>query len=50
MTEEEKRRIQEQERARALAERQRIEDEERKRTALKEQIKRGIGSDNRPKK
>jgi hypothetical protein len=50
MTEEEKRRIQEQERARIQSERQRLEEERRKRIELNEQIKKGIGADNRPKK
>ena len=50
MTEDEKRRLQELERIRNQAERERLERERLRQVELKEQIKKGIGSDNRPQK
>ncbi|WP_309612825.1 hypothetical protein [Flavobacterium sp.] len=49
MTEDEKRKLQELKRITDQAEKQRLE-RERQKIELNEQIKKGIGSDNRPKK
>ncbi|MGL2963634.1 hypothetical protein ACSVH2_07430 [Flavobacterium sp. RSB2_4_14] len=49
MTEDEKRKLENLERARIQAEKERLE-RERQKIELNEQIKKGIGSDNRPKK